>query len=369
MIYFSFERISRNIIGMILLTAAVTVSFAAAEEIPLDEDLFSKSDYIEIVYADGRFASMGYLREEDLHDDYEKPSCIHTEMKPSSLSRGIWIWNYHYAIAHEREVIDKLSADNINRIYLQIDEKLDAFRSFLKYAKSRGITVFALDGAPGYIHDYQVLLEHISRIQTFNKTNQGSGFEGIQIDVEPYLNPDFNLRKEYYVHQFMNMIRDLRRASGSDIKLSFALPFWFDKFSVDEKPLTFHAIDIADEIVIMSYRTDYDEMIRFSYEELCYASNRGRAVYLGIETTRLPDEHHFISGTKEVLPFVNKRNDTFLLLKGPHDGLPVTRKYRINAGRLTFFGNKDQVSSILRRTPRFRGFAGYVIHSYSGLYE
>ena len=359
----------RNIIGMILLIAAITVSFAAAEEIPLNEDLFRKSDYIDIVYADGRYASLGYLKGEDLHDEYEKPSCSHTEMKPSSLSRGIWIWNYHYAIANEKEVIDKLSADNINKIYLQIDAKLDAFRSFLTYAKSRGITVFALDGGPGYIHDYQTLLEHISRIQAFNNTYKGSGFEGIQIDVEPYLNPDFNLRKEYYVHRFMNMLRDLRRAAGSDIKLSFALPFWFDKFSVDEKPLSFHAIDIADEIVIMSYRTDYDEMIRFSYEELCYASNRERAVYLGIETTRLPDEQHFISSTKDVLPFITRKNDTLLLLKETHDGLPVTRKYWVKAGRLTFFGIKDQVSSILRRTPRFKGFAGYVIHSYSGLYE
>ncbi|UCH81434.1 MAG: hypothetical protein JSW20_02165 [Nitrospiraceae bacterium] len=364
-----FERMSRNIMGMVMLIIAVTVSFSAAEEIPINEDLFRKSDYIDIVYANGRFTSLGYLGEEDLHDDYEKPSCSHTEMTPTSLSRGIWIWNYRYAVANEREVIDTLSADNINKIYVQIDSGLDAFRSFLAYAELRGITVFALDGAPGYIHDYQVLLEHISRIRAFNKTHAGAGFEGIQIDVEPYLNPDFNLRKKYYAQRFLNMITELRSAAGSDIKLSFALPFWFDKFSVNGKPLSYHAIDIADEIVIMSYRTDYDEMIRFSYEELCYASNRGREVYLGIETTRLPDEQHFIASTKDILPFVNRRNDTFLLLKGPHDGLTVKRKYQVKSGRLTFFGNKDQVSSILRRTPRFRGFGGYVIHSYSGLYE
>jgi hypothetical protein len=352
-----------------LIGCATSSKKRSSGEIALDETLLRQSDYIDIVYEDGIFSYVSYLTREDLTEDEGKPHCDDGSQGPASHATGIWVWDFQRVRGQEREVMERLSRDNIKKVYIQISGDLEAFRPLLQQAKERAITVFALDGSPDAIDDFRSLLEDVSKIREFNRTHPDTTFTGLQIDVEPYLKKDFHLRKNDYVRQYLMMARELSHFAGGDVRLSFALPFWFDKLVIDEKPLSFHIIDIADEVVIMSYRTDYRELLEISSAVLCYASAVGKPVFLGLELNRLPNEEHFIVDKREVLGVSLLTQDKRILLKDPHDGLPALRRYAVKSEKITFFQKKDKLPALMATTPPYRSFSGYVIHSYEGLYD
>jgi hypothetical protein len=341
----------------------------SGQEIVLDEPLLRQSDYIDIVYEDGSFSYVSYLTRADLAEDGKKPLCNVGVQEPASNSTGIWLWDFRRVQGQEQEIMERLSRAHIKKVYIQISGDLEVFRPFLQRAREQAITVFALDGSPAYIDDYRILIEDVKKIREFNHVHPDTVFAGLQVDVEPYLKKDFNLRKNYYVRHYLTMAQELRRSAGEEIKLSFALPFWFDKLVVDEKPLSFQIIDIADEVVIMSYRTNYQELLDIASSELCYASTVGKPIFLGLELNKLPDEEHFIMDKAKVLGFSIPTQDKRIFLKDRPDDLPVLRRYQVRSEKITFFQKKDRLPALMATSPPFRSFSGYVIHSYEGLYE
>jgi hypothetical protein len=358
------------VIALLTLMACATASKkGSGGDVNLDESLLRQSDYIDIVYEDGMFSYVSYLTKEDLVEDEKKPLCDEGPQEPASRSTGIWLWDFRRVQGHEQEVMERLSRDHIKKVYIQISGDLEVFRPFLQYARERAITVFALDGSPDYIDDFHVLLEDVRKIREFNRAHPDTVFAGLQIDVEPYLKKDFHVRKNEYLRQYIMMAQELRRLTGEDIKLSFALPFWFDKLVIDKKPLSFQVTDIADEVVIMSYRTNYQELLDVASAELCYASSVGKPVFLGLELTKLPDEYHFIVDKTKVTGLSIPAQTKNMSLKDPLGDLPVLRRYAVRSEKITFFQNKDRLPAFMAVAPPFRSFSGYVIHSYEGLYE
>jgi len=337
--------------------------------IHIDAELLKHSDYVDIVSEDGVFSYISYLKEEDLIEDRRKSSCNHIVENPTAPSIGVWIWNYKKVIGREKDVTEKLLKYNIKRAYIQIGTDLEELKPFLKEAKAKGIEVFGLDGAPEHIDNYRILLEGAKRIRQFNQANRDLAFEGLQVDVEPYLKKDFNLKKEYYLRQYLKMAQDLRKAARKDIKLSFALPFWFDKFIIDGKPLSFYIIDIADEVVVMSYRTAYNEIVESAYNELCYGSSTDKPVFLGLEINRLPDEQHLVMNKNDLVRHLHTNESSAVLLLDPYSKPPVFRRYEVKSENMTFFKKRWMLQSILSKTPPFKGFSGYIIHSYEGMDE
>lgn len=337
--------------------------------IAVDKQVLKQSDYVDIVYEDGNLSYVSYLMKGDLAENEKKPTCDLPPQNAASRSLGIWIWDYRKIASREQEVIEKLSRDSIKKVYLQIGNDIDALYPFLKRARSVGITVFGLDGSPDSIDDYRSLLDDVRRIKEFNRIYRDAEFSGFQVDVEPYLKKDFNVRKDYYVRRYLAMVRELREAAGNDIQLSFALPFWFDTLVAEGRPLAFQVIDAADEVVIMSYRTDYQEIVESAYEELCYASTTGKPVFLGIEINRLPDELHLVVAREEFQNVLKDGDSTGGFLPGALEGLSIRRRYEVKAEKITFFGKKHRLSAVLSEVPPFRSFSGYVIHSFEGFYE
>lgn len=336
------------------------------DTVVLEEALMKESAFLDIVYEDGAYSYVSYLTGNDVTEGGKRPACPQAAPGPADHARGVWIWDYRRVMGRERETVERLRQWQIGRIYIQIGDQLEPFRPFIAAAKASGMEVHALDGEPGYITNYSVLIERIERIRQFNLAGGDVGFVGIQIDVEPYLKKDFNLRKQYYMRQFLKMARDLRQAA-KDIRLSFALPFWFDTLLIDGRPLSFHVMDLADEVVIMSYRTDYDEILESASDELCYGSSVGKPVYLGLEINRLPDEEHFVVERSAAEKYIRQNESGRVSVPGPHDGLPVVRRYTVKADKLSFFSRRDALPLIMYRVPPFKSFRGYVIHSYEGL--
>jgi len=359
---------------MLLFAAIVFFSGCAAVDvkepgkvISLDRALVQASEYIDIVYEDQSPSYASYLKKADLAEGDEKSSCGILPQKPDGVSNGAWVWDYRKATASPSETIGKLGRNNFKKVYIQIGENLDAFRPFLELSKREGIEVFGLDGSPEHVDDFRILAERIRVLKEFNQANKDASFAGFQIDVEPYLKKDFNIRKEHYIRQYLKMVRELKALSGDDLKFSVAVPFWFDKLAAEDRPLTFHVIDIADETVIMSYRTDYEEMLDSAFNELCYASAVNKPLFLGLEITRLPDERHLIVAKDDIISSYNPEDKKIFISNSKLVELPVFKRYDVKADRISFFSKIDMLQTILSKTPSFKSFSGYIIHSLEGL--
>lgn len=89
---------------------------------------------------------------------------------------------------------------------------------------------------------------------------------------------------------------------------------------------------MADEVVIISYRTDPGELLSVVNNELCYASNKGTPVYLGVETNRLPVEEHLLIRRDEAIMAIKNKD---LLIDVSHNRLPYFKRYTVMPERLS----------------------------------
>lgn len=333
----------------------------------LDPELFSGSRYIDIVYVNGRLSYISYLTA--LDEDSAGPAlpCL-GQPKKEGRKKGIWLWNMAPVKGREKDVVARLILDGFKKIYVQIGPDLGAIASLVDEAWAGGMEVFALDGSPSDIDDYASLLGDIERISEYNLMSGRTKIAGLQIDVEPYLKKDFNLRKDYYSNRYLQMVRDIKQKAGGLIKLSVAMPFWFDKLEVDGKPLSNMVIDIADEAVIMSYRTSFCGIIDLAGSELAYADQTGKQVYLGLETAKIDDESHYVI-TKEVAESLLTQTDSMQMdITGLEHGVIHKRHYSVRGSDLSFNGQMEKLSGLLAVEPDNSSFGGYVIHSYESFY-
>ncbi len=268
---------------------------------------------------------------------------------------GIWMWNNRLVPGHEEEVVGHLVSHGIGRVYLQIDDDPGRFLLFVEAAGKKGIEVFALDGDPEYVKNPEPLLRRISKVANLARSASGVTFAGFQVDIEPYLNKDFGLRKEYYVSAYLDLLSRLKERGG--IPLSVVVPFWFDSIQVRGATLLQKVIEVADELVVMSYRTNSAELMAVSMTELGLGVKLGKPVRLGIELGRIPDERHV------ELEAVSAPGDIQLA------GMWWKKKgdYTVSGDRISFKNRKNELPAYMAAPIPFRSFGGWVLHSYEEL--
>ena len=354
------------IIFVILISGCASIERISKIEhikIPIDFNLLQKADYIDIVYENGNFSYISYLKE---GATVQKTSLTCQKNNPIfEFKNGIWIWDLSRINGKEQEIFSYLKSLNFKRVYLQINEDLEKLIPFLELAKANEIEVFALDGDPSYVINPQPLIKRIQMVRELNLKKKY--FKGFQVDIEPYLFKDFNLNKNFYVEKYISLIKTLKTLANNTFELSVVIPFWFDEIYLNNTPLAFYVIDIADEVVIMSYRTNLDEIIEITESELCYASSLNKPVYLALEVNKLPDEEHFLVKKEEVLRNLIKINSWVYLVKLPHEGLKFFKSYKVLSKRLSFFDNPNELKNILRTKLPYKSFAGWIVHSLEGL--
>jgi hypothetical protein len=171
------------------------------------------------------------------------------------------------------------------------------------------------------------------------------------------------------------------------------------------KPASEHVIDLVDEVAIMDYRTaayGADGVIAMAQDELAYASKQGKAVFVGLETTELPDEELIdfggvpSSGLNRTVPnsrfvlLVPGNNAATVHLVSPAHWLalrgeleargidlvsllwwPVRNTTLVPGYRLTFSSlGADQLHQTMAEAQRelshFSSFSGFAVHDYLG---
>ncbi|MGK5651386.1 Ig-like domain-containing protein [Brevibacillus formosus] len=248
-------------------------------------------------------------------------------------NRAMWIWeNASYNLflnPGSRIVLDALAkdtdtfqSDGVTTLYLGIDklngkdimkEQPNKVRNFVAWAHSKGYKVHATIaggtaipylGAFEQYHDLAV--RTMEEIINYNLSSAPSEqFDGVNVDIEPYIHPAFRSDKPSLQIQYLDGLQKMiqrRDAAGINLPFGTVIPRWYDTSDTSQsipwngstKWLSEHIQEISDYIAIMDYRDAADGtagIIASALGELGYANAIGKplSVVVAVETLDIAD--------------------------------------------------------------------------------
>lgn len=302
--------------------------------------------------------------------------------RPKLPTIGFWLWRYREALTKGREVLDACKRHRCNRLLVQMPSLADTqevwedYARFFSLAREQGIEAWALDGEPQAVHDSLPIVKKVGKLK---KTFLGQDRFGLQLDIEPYILPGFLGDEPSYL-RYLGAIDAIRRALPEGARLSVVMPFWFVSQIIRGRPLAFEVMDRADEVAIMSYRTDLDELAAIAEDTLHYGDLIGTPVWLSLETTALPVERHVILKHEQRREFadayLDRANQRLVFERPPAGRYPKEDWFRIHhrvtvrPERLSFAGarrtNLRRAVKALFERLRHPSLAGVMIHDLDG---
>ncbi|MFW5435319.1 Ig-like domain-containing protein [Paenibacillus apiarius] len=256
--------------------------------------------------------------------------------------RAMWIWepsSYNLLLnPGSRDVLEQFANDTttfasqpVTTLYYatgkyadmaMLEDEPERVGEFVKWAHEHGFQVHALIAggtSPPYIavypqyHDDAV--REIESVVNYNlAADETARFDGVNIDIEPYILPDFADRAPFLQQQYLRLMERMKNrvdVSRTNIAFGPAIPRWYDtnvntkavEWKGIVKPLSEHIQDISDYISIMDYRDTASGsagIIAGAQTELDYAESIGKAnsVVIGVETLDIAS-----SGDPETITF------------------------------------------------------------------
>lgn len=307
-----------------------------------------------------------------------------TAETPPTPSIGFWYWDYRGAIRDPMGMIAACHQHHCRRIFLQLPDMRDSDAMWTAYAQlfpllqSAGIALFALDGAPDMIDHATPLIEKLNRLLTLAGSQN---VPGVQLDIEPYLLEGFPEDPTIF-QRYLDTIDRVKASLQARTKLSMVIPFWFASTVHRDRPIAFSVMDRVDEVAVMSYRTDVDELIAISDDILRYGALAQVPVWLALETTPLPAERHVILKRETRADLADGRLDPIrrtVTLNPPIHGEPpeqedmwvrIHHRTTVRPERVSFSGQSvhdvQRMLTDLFARIHYTTFAGLVIHDLPG---
>ncbi len=275
----------------------------------------------------------GYLVKNDSlpNKQFSKKSPMYNfKQLKGDIELGTWLWESIESLSTEQidDIFRFSSKNNINIIYLRIDDYIDIYESkdkfklekfnknnkrFIEEASKFDVKVQALAGdktwsQPDYRYITVLLLDYVKQFNLNNK----KGFSGLQFDIEPYNMDIYKKDKAGVLNNYLITIDNLLKiykenilSFGKDFKLGFTIPYWFDNENNNNvslnwhdkfKPVAYHIFDMLNKydncyVVIMSYRNfakGNDGSIAHAISEIEYADKftPNVSIMIGQETVK-----------------------------------------------------------------------------------
>ncbi len=246
--------------------------------------------------------------------------------KKEKIFNAMWVWDSKSILLDKKkqdELFRFCKKNKINELFFQTlyafkgKKKnfkcdllyIDELKVFIRNSSKNNIKIHALDGYPDWVmrerhHEPMALCDAICE---YNKgVSKEEKFYGIHLDNEPYLMIGFKspfrnkIYKEYI--ELNDKLQSLVDKS-SGMVFGIDIPFFLEeadektgeiakiKYKGKTKPVSYHLLDIVDNVGIMAYR-DFaygaDGVILHSEDEIKYADKVNKNVYIGLELFKYP---------------------------------------------------------------------------------
>ncbi|RFU62469.1 amidase [Peribacillus glennii] len=209
-------------------------------------------------------------------------------------TKATWLWNPWMIVNDESGTIAFLEEKNLNKVYLQIDRDIPVtvYRSFIEKASSKGMKIYALDGAPQWVapDGYKSLDRLMNWLKTYqNESSSFQKFAGVHLDVEPYLYSGWSTNQASTVKTYQALIMKAKSsATAIALALEADIPFWFDEISYKNTYgkgiLAEWMIANTNSVTIMAYRDSASMIIELVAKEMALAAKYNKQLVIGVET-------------------------------------------------------------------------------------
>ncbi len=258
---------------------------------------------------------------------------------------GMWVWREEQLVdpAEREHLIQFCQKYGISRIFVQVrfEESETGYQlatpedwnALLSAATKAGVKVDALDGAGdmGFASNRHDTLQRLEAVLAFQKQQPTDAkFSGVHYDIEPYVTQRWkNEDKQVISTELLDTMVEIKKAvrdAAPSMTIAHDIPFWYSgrdeyliKYDDSEKYLNEHIQDQSDFLGIMSYRTHMtgrNSTSVIANEELEYAGETGKNVFLSLETVTLKETPSITFQGREPVDFVQAIRELNVHLEG-----------------------------------------------------
>ena len=194
---------------------------------------------------------------------------------------GVWWWNDKLG----EEYLSFAEENGVTEIYYDSDFNLET-EAFIKSANQKGIKVYWLGGDHRWFEDRKSnLISEIEAYLLFQSQSE-SKFSGIHLDIEPHQSPNFETNREETILKYLELVEFIT-SSYPNITFDFDIPFWLEdeiSFGGETKEAFKFVFDMASRVFVMSYRDTAEDILAVAAEELEYAKETNKPIFLCVET-------------------------------------------------------------------------------------
>ncbi|WP_170841157.1 hypothetical protein [Salibacterium halotolerans] len=226
-------------------------------------------------------------------------------MKQENHVKATWIWDLDDLEENQEETVSFLNNKGVNLVYLHIDFEnvnTERFESFIKLASKKNIDVYALGGDPNWAltKNQKSLDTFVSIVKDYNQQSaEEEKFQGVHVDIEPYLLPAWKSERENIVTQWISNLQYLKNKVKTDSELAISgdVPFWINQVEIpgENKDMGDWMISSLDSITVMAYRdqTEGENGIKGIASPLVeQAANRSKSVIVAVNVIETDEGNH-----------------------------------------------------------------------------
>ena len=243
--------------------------------------------------------------------------CSCSPNTPTSIF-AVWWWNDEFSSEKTTEYLNFAKQNNINEIYYCSSKFNENTAQYINQANSLGISVFWLDGNYKWLYnetEEEKLHNKIKNYINYNANNPENKFAGVHLDIEPHqsknsldpmpneLNFNTEIGREFLIGKLITLANKLKQ-TYPQISFTYDIPFWLDdaiNYNNQTKPAYQHIIDIADGVVVMSYRDTAEKIYSVAKEEIEYATQKNKQITLSVECGNEENQVTFKEEGKTIL--------------------------------------------------------------------
>lgn len=189
---------------------------------------------------------------------------FNTSGQEESQVKATWVWDDQEIARKSEEIVSFANEQGVNLIYVHVSlERFSPkdYRAFIQEASQNDIQVFALGGDPYWAltSNQDNVSNFVSKVKNYNKmVGPTEEFQGIHVDIEPYLLPSWKKEKESVMEQWMmnstHLIQEAKQ--NTNLTVSGDFPFWIHKLNVPGTSMSLSKwmLKQYDSITLMAYR-------------------------------------------------------------------------------------------------------------------
>lgn len=211
---------------------------------------------------------------------------------------GVWWWDYKLP----DEYLQFASKNGVDEIYYCNSKFNQANADFISRANQLDIDVYWLCGEYQWIDDYNLFYEKMEKFEKF-QNDFGNPYKGMHLDVEPHQYPNWKTDKENLIIKYIDFVKTITERY-ENILFDFDIPFWLEQvveFDGQTKEAFKFVFDYADRVFIMSYRDNAEGMLSVAKQELEYAKQNNKSIFLSAETGKEEDIVTFFEEGKKYM--------------------------------------------------------------------